>query len=185
MQRVARGSLTGLTPVKAPRDEKVARRRSFRLVAPIALSLALVALIAIFSATRDGDEPPPQRAETTPSPVATPTPKPEKPREPAPARAIRGFYEAAANDDWDRAWALAGPDFRRRFGSQDAMAAQLDSLQKIRFRSLRILERGPDRATVSVETVATHTDRVDRCSGTLLAVRVEGTWRADPLALDC
>ena len=183
-----RGSLTSHQHVKEPRRAKVAPRRSLALPAAVAL-LAAAAVTAVVLITRGGDEDPPQRAETTPaaeeSPVATPTPKARKPREPAPARAVRGFYEAAAEDDWDRAWSLAGPQYRASFGSPEGVQRGLDSLQKIRFRVLRILERGPDRATVSVQTVATHTDRVDRCAGTLLAVKVEGTWRADPLNLDC
>jgi serine/threonine protein kinase len=182
-------SLTGPTPVKEQSGEEVARRRSppprkrsRGPAAALAVALTLVALSAVFLLTRDEEKRP---AKAQASPTATATATPRKPTEPAPARAIRGFYEAAADDDWERAWALAGPQYRTTFKSPEGLQQNLDSLQRIRFRRLRVLERGPDRATISVETVATHTDRTDRCSGTLLAVRVDGTWRADPLSLSC
>ena len=167
-------------------SEKVARRRSRWPAAAAAIALTLVALTAILLSSRDDPADPPQRAEQTetPTPNPTATRQPE-PREPAPARAVRGFYEAAASDDWNRAWALAGPQYRAQYGSPDGVRRGLDSLQRIRFRTLRVVERSGDRATLEIATVATHPDRIDRCSGTLLAVRVDRTWRADPLNLRC
>jgi hypothetical protein len=151
--------------------------------------LALAAVSAVLLITGTDDSPAPQRAETPPTATATATPKPKPkrktPAEPAPARAIRGFYEAAARDDWERAWELAGPQYRSSFKSPEGLQRGLDSLQRIRFRTLRVVARSGDRATVEVATTATHADRVDRCAGTLLAVRVEGQWRADPLSLVC
>jgi len=38
---------------------------------------------------------------------------------------------------------------------------------------------------VRVSTVATHTDRVDRCSGTLRTIRSGGRWQVEPAGLSC
>ncbi len=179
------------------RGRGLAEPRRRRGLSPLPVMLALLGIAAvagvlILSSGGDGDRAP-ARAERTPEPTATATAEatptteatPGKRREPAPARAIRGFYEAAAADDFDRAWELAGPQYRQQYGSPDGIASGLGSLQRIRFRRLRVVERTGDQAVVEVATVATHTDRVDRCSGTLRAVKVEGTWRADPLGLTC
>ena len=158
------------------------------------LGLLAVAAVGLVLLLGGGDEQEPKRAqrpeatkaaEPTATATATAEATREPAREPAPAAAVRGFYEAAAADDFDRAWELAGPGFRAIFGSSEGLAQQLGSLQRIRFRRLRVTERSGDSAVVEVATVATHADRVDRCSGTLRAVRVEGEWRVDPLGLNC
>jgi hypothetical protein len=99
---------------------------------------------------------------------------------------VRGFYERAAAQDFDGAWALAGPSFRAAFGnSQAEFERQLSSLQSIEFEELAVSDRTDLSATVTVQTVATHTDRVDRCAGPLLTTRTKDSWVVDPGGVSC
>jgi serine/threonine protein kinase len=166
------------------------RRRSPLPFAVGLLALAAVAAVILVSSGGDGEEPatdegPQASATRTAEPSPEPTEAQEEPADPPPAAAVREFYEAAAADDFDRAWELAGPGFRESFGSQAGLEGTFRTLERIRFRRLEVVDATADRATVRVSTVATHTDRVDRCSGTLLAVKVDGEWRVDPQGLKC
>jgi hypothetical protein len=165
-------------------------RRPRRSRAPL---LALAALVAVAVAlgvllTRDGDDPEPVTAHRSPTPTATTTAEPTEqatpaaPRANARERAVRQFYERAARDDFDGAWALAGPGMRAAFGNSiEQFSRDLGSLQSIEFRQLRA-----DGNLVHVRTVATHTDRVDRCTGTLRTVRgPDGGWQVEPAGLSC
>jgi hypothetical protein len=72
-----------------------------------------------------------------------------------------------------------GNDFERFRGD-------LSSLQRIEFQHVAITERDDASATVEVQTVATHVDRVDRCSGTLRTVRRDGgRWVVEPAGIRC
>jgi hypothetical protein len=70
-------------------------------------------------------------------------------------------------------------------GSRAEFARQLGSLERIEFEQLALEGRSGGTATVRVRTVATHTDRVDRCSGTLRTVRAGGRWQVEPAGLSC
>jgi serine/threonine-protein kinase len=104
-----------------------------------------------------------------------------------PAGAVRAFYKRAARDDFAGAWALAGDGMRAAFGNDEArLAADLGSLESIRFTTLAEEATTAAGTRVRVATVARHTDRTDRCSGALLAVP-DGTggFRVDPAGLSC
>ncbi len=135
-----------------------------------------------------GDE---ATAEATPAPsgtatgtgtAATATPPGRSPR-----AAVRGFYELAAADDFVGAWALAGPQMQAAFGnSLSAFEADLGSLERITFEELAVGDRTATSATVTVRTVAEHTDGTDRCSGPLRATKAaDGVWRVDPAGISC
>jgi hypothetical protein len=101
--------------------------------------------------------------------------------------AVRAFYTRAAAGDFAGAWALAGPRMRAAFGNSVAtFERDLSSLRRVTFRRLAIASRSSGRATVTVETVALHTNRTDHCTGTLAAVQdAGGRWLVEPAGLQC
>ena len=171
------------------------RRRPGRLLAPLALLAAAAAVVAVLLLARDPG--PEEQAATTPEPTREPsaeaTREPTREAEPAatpralsPAATVRAFYERAAEDDFTGAWRLAGPGMRAVYGGSRAeFARQLGSLERIEFEELAVEARSGATATVRVRTVATHTDRVDRCAGTLRTVRSSGRWQVEPAGLSC
>jgi eukaryotic-like serine/threonine-protein kinase len=186
------------------------RRRgpTARLLVPLALAAFVAAVIAVLLLARDtGND---QRADTPaatreataeateeataeasrePTSEATPTAEPEPaatPRALSPTATVRAFYERAAADDFAGAWRLAGPGMRAVYGgSRSEFERQLGSLERIKFSELSLQDRAGGTATVRVSTVATHTDRVDRCIGTLRTVRSGARWRVEPAGLSC
>jgi hypothetical protein len=171
------------------------RRRTGRLLAVLALVAAAAAVVAVLALARDTG--PGERASSTPEP--TPEATTEATREPTeqpapaatpralgPAGSVRAFYERAAEDDFAGAWRLAGPRMRAVYGDSRAeFERQLGSLERIEFPELALEARSGSTATVRVRTVATHTDRVDRCAGTLQATRSGGRWLVEPAGLSC
>jgi hypothetical protein len=106
------------------------------------------------------------------------------------ARAIyewRAFYQRAASGHYRAAWRLAGPAMRAAFGDRfDQFQAQLSSLRDIQFKRVTLLSRTASTATLEIETIATHTNRVDHCTGTLRTVHSDdGRWLVDPAGLQC
>jgi Protein kinase domain len=103
-----------------------------------------------------------------------------------PAATVKSFYELAAADDYDGAWALAGPAFRQQLGGFDAFRRTMSTLESVEFRRNETSAESGDTATVSIETVARHTNRVDRCRGTLgLARGAGGGWLIDAANVTC
>jgi hypothetical protein len=128
-------------------------------------------------------------AEATREPTREPTEEATPaatPRALGPAATVRAFYERAAEDDFAGAWRLAGPRMRAVYGNSEAeFERQLGSLERIEFPELALEARSGSTATVRVRTVATHTDRVDRCAGTLQTTRSGGRWQVEPAGLSC
>ena len=171
------------------------RRRRGRLIAVLALVAAAAAVVAVLVLA--GDTSPGEQAAGTPEPTreatAEPTREPTEEATPAPtpralgpAATVRAFYERAARDDFAGAWRLAGPRMRAVYGGSRAeFERQLGSLERIEFPELALQARSGSTATVRVRTVATHTDRVDRCAGTLQATRAGARWLVEPAGLSC
>jgi hypothetical protein len=110
----------------------------------------------------------------------------------APARlsateTVRAFYRRAAAGEYARAWSLAGPRMRQAFGnSLQRFRRDLSSLQRVRFERVTIVSRDAAGATVDIRSVATHVNRVDRCTGTLRALhRPAGGWLVEPAGVRC
>jgi eukaryotic-like serine/threonine-protein kinase len=104
---------------------------------------------------------------------------------PGPADAVTAFYQRAAADDFNGAWALAGPAFRRQLGGYDSFRAGMQSLESIRFEQAQRVETAGS-AQIAIRTVATHTDGVDRCRGTLnLIGDGRGGWLIDRAQIAC
>jgi len=171
------------------------RRRPAKMLAVLALVIAAAAVVAVLALARDttpdgqaSSTPEPARkgtAEPTGEPTEEATPVPT-PRALGPAATVRAFYERAAKDDFTGAWRLAGPRMRAVYGGSRAeFERQLGSLERIEFPELALQARSGSTATVRVRTVATHTDRVDRCTGTLQATRSGSRWLVEPAGLSC
>ena len=163
-----------------------------RLAAGLALAAVAAALVVLAITALGGDGE--QRAESpdpTPTPTATQTATPTATAEPraagdSPRSAVRAFYELAARDDFEGAWALAGPAMRAAFGDDiGQFRAELDSLESIDFARLEVVDRGADDVTVAVQTTARHTDRTDSCRGNLRAVRAGDGWQVEPAGVTC
>ena len=76
---------------------------------------------------------------------------------------------------------------RRAFGdSLQRFSRDLASLQRIGFQRVAIVGRDEAGVTVDIRSVATHANRVDRCSGTLRAIRHRnGSWLVEPAGIRC
>jgi hypothetical protein len=100
---------------------------------------------------------------------------------------VRAFYRRAAADDYRAAWKLAGPGMRRAYGdSFERFRSDLSSLRRVEFERVAVKERDDASVTVDIRSVATHDDRVDRCSGTLRTVRDDaGHWVVEPAGIQC
>jgi hypothetical protein len=129
--------------------------------------------------------PAPAQASASPSATATATPAPARPL--TATATVRAFYRRAAARDYRAAWQLAGPAMRLAFNnSYERFRTDLSSLRHIEFKRVAIVDRSDISATVQIETIATHTDRVDHCTGTLHTVRDRrGRWLVDPAGVRC
>jgi hypothetical protein len=71
-------------------------------------------------------------------------------------------------------------------GSFDRFRGDLSSLRRIEFQRVAIAQRDDASVTVTIQTVATHDDRVDHCAGTLRTVRGDGgRWVVEPAGVRC
>jgi len=76
---------------------------------------------------------------------------------------------------------------RHAFGNSfDHFRTDLASLRHIEFERVQIVDRSHTSATLQIETIATHTERVDHCTGTLRTVRdQDGRWLVEPAGVRC
>jgi hypothetical protein len=76
---------------------------------------------------------------------------------------------------------------RQAFGnSLQRFSRDLSSLQRIRFEHVTIVARDQAGVVVDIQSVATHVNRVDRCTGTLRAIRRHGGgWLVEPAGVRC
>jgi hypothetical protein len=125
------------------------------------------------------------RTGATPTTSASAPPAAADPS--TPDGAVRAFYGRAIEDDFDGAWALAGPGVRSQFaGSIGTLEGTLGTLRSISFPRLEVTDRTATTATVALRSVARHTDRVDRCAGTIATAREAGEeWRLVRLGVSC
>jgi serine/threonine protein kinase len=174
-----------------PRPPRHAPRRRARLLAFAALAVAAAAVVAILATTlADHPAAPSARGEHatptgTPPRTATPGSVPE--RELSPTATVRAFYSRAAAGDLAAAWKLAGPSMRGAYdNSFTRFRRELSSLRRIEFQRLAVIGRDSRSVTLDIQTVATHTDRVDRCTGTVRTIRGDGgRWVIEPAGVQC
>jgi hypothetical protein len=117
----------------------------------------------------------------------TAKPKPAAAAQPAPSRVTKAFYERAADDDYAGAWKLAGPGFRQQLNGYDAFRSQFSTLRSVRFDRLKTTSETGNRATVAISTQATHTNRVDHCTGDVSLQRSAASqpWLIERIGVDC
>ena len=184
-----------LARVLPPPPARTERRSRTPLIALAALLLVGLLALAIVLGS-GGDAPDGQTARETPVPEKTGEPTPEATAtatatatadgdDAAPAAAVRAFYETAARDEFEAAFALAGPGLQAQFGSVGGLEGTLGTLESIEFSRLEVVEQKGSTARVAIATVATHSDRVERCAGTASMVRVRGRWRLDSPGVRC
>ena len=181
---------------RSPRPTSPARRLGARLLAMGVLAAGLAAVLVLV-VVDPGDEPaPPRSAPSRPQAAPTREPAPTA-RSPAAAptasrtlsatATVRAFYRRAAHGDHAAAWRLAGPGMRAAFGNSfERFRTELSSLRRVEFERVAVAVRTGGAVTVEIQTVATHDDRVDRCSGTLRTVRGDGgRWLVEPAGVRC
>jgi serine/threonine protein kinase len=163
----------------SPPTSQRSRKARWAVPALLAVVLALVVVMAALFAG-GGSEEAPSSPEPGSSGSATEEKQAPEPMSPAAAeRAVQSFYERAAAGDYEGAEALTTPALISQIGGFD----QFDTLESIRFEQLEGSVSG-ENAEVSISTVATHTDRVDDCSGSAVLV-FDDKWLLDRLAVDC
>jgi hypothetical protein len=96
----------------------------------------------------------------------------------SPEAAVNDFYSAAARHDYAGAWAMATPRGQRVLGGYAGFARGQSTLRSISFPTLTSTTSG-DSATVRLRSQAVHTNRIDRCRGSVDLVRSGGTWKLD------
>jgi serine/threonine protein kinase, bacterial len=182
----------------APRARRRSRSPVALLVAAAALALAAVAAIVI--ATTSGGDPDrhastTRRSTTADARTGTTTSNASgsgagraatTAAAASPTAAVEGFYERAAAHRYDDAWALAAPSLRAQLGGFDAFRRQFADVRSIVFQRAATVARSASAATVALTTTATHTDRVDHCTGTAqTAPGADGGWVMTHIAVSC
>lgn len=127
-------------------------------------------------------EPATGTAQSTSDAAAEPS-QPAGLTEDAAAQTVEEVYTSAAADDYEASYALLSQNFRESTaGSQANWAGTFSTVQDISF------VEGPTTATVSgstatVEgvTIARHTDRTERNTGTWTLVNEGGRWKLDDI----
>ena len=98
---------------------------------------------------------------------------------------MRDFYTRAANDDYQAAWALLSPQGQALFGSYGRFRGTFRTLEGITLTRAQAASTSGSTSSVAIATVATHTNRIDRCTGTVRTVRGGAGWLIDGLSVGC
>jgi len=131
---------------------------------------------------------PQEQSEEQPSPQPEEQPEPQADEGAAGAtgaspeaaeETVREFYDSAAAGDYDTTASLMTDEYRASTFPGNSIENTFDTLESIEYVEGPSAEVNGETATVYLSTVATHTDRVDRPSGTLTLVLVDGEWRID------
>jgi hypothetical protein len=195
-RRFVRPPEPAAAPVTAERGSPRTRARVLALAALAAGVLTAVLVVVLLThgqprtpvAGTHRDAPrAPARVQASASPSATATATSAPPRPLSAAATVRAFYRRAAAHEYRAAWRLAGPAMRLAFGNSfDRFRTDLSSLRHIEFKQVEIVSRTDSDATLRIETIATHADRVDHCTGTLRTVRGGGgRWLVEPAGVRC
>lgn len=194
----------------APAPARTSRRRGLAWVVPAALLLVVVVAIVALASVGGEGEPGAEGEAPEAAPPAAEAPEPAPGGEGSgaagnggaeapgaaggggaeapstPADTVVAFYERAAAGDYDAAWELAGPSFRQQLGGFGSFTEGQSTLESIEFERADTVSEGSGSAQVAIETVATHSDGVDQCEGTLTLVPGEGApWVIDGASITC
>jgi serine/threonine protein kinase len=179
---------------------KERKRLELPLIAAVLGVLALLAIVLITAGGGDDDPSPSsdreQAERVAPSEESrseesgggsqeqkqTPAaPAPEGGSTPAagtPSAAVNDFYQRAARGDYEGAFAMATPRAQQKLGGLSSFSAGQSTLESISFPKLKHNQNG-DKATVDLQSRAVHTNRVDRCKGSIDLVQEGGAWKLD------
>ncbi len=97
----------------------------------------------------------------------------------AAAQVVQDYYTAAADGDYDQAWNFLSTGYQQQLAPQAAYMSQFDTLNSVEFVEGPTPEVSGETATVTGGTVATHTDRVDRTTGTWTLTNENDEWKID------
>jgi serine/threonine protein kinase len=175
------------------------RRPAIVLLGAAALAAAAIAAVLIASSgggsdSKTGDASTPKRSTSSTSAKSTSSSAtsstqaaaPSSATPTSPAAAVRAFYGRAAAHRYDDAWELAAPGLRTQLGGFDAFQRQFSTVKSIVFSRAQAVKQSEDAATVALTTTATHTDRVDHCTGTAdTAPAFGGGWIVTHLNVSC
>jgi hypothetical protein len=97
-----------------------------------------------------------------------------------PQSAVSSFYRSSI-DDPQGAYRKMGSDNLHNQLSEADFAAQESTLVSIDFPQLEVTDQTPSSATVRFRSIARHTTKTDRCSGTIDVVKGSSGWLVDQL----
>jgi hypothetical protein len=118
--------------------------------------------------------------------TTTPAAAPSSGTPTTPAAAVRAFYGRAAAHNYESAWALAAPSLRSQLQGYGAFQRQFSTVRSIVFGRVQTVRQTDSAATVAFTTTATHTDHVDRCTGTAeTAPGSGGGWVVTHISPSC
>ncbi len=185
------------TPPAPPQLERRRARRAWLAPAAVVVLLALVAVAAIVASGGSegeqasdgggaGQTQSPEEGNDRPRSDGASAQRGAPTTALAPAQTVTSFYERAAAGDYAGAWALAGPGFREQIGTFEGFRREQGGLEKIEFEQAEVVSPAGESPEVAIRTVATHTDGVDRCRGTLsLARGGPSGWLIDRASIAC
>jgi serine/threonine-protein kinase len=102
----------------------------------------------------------------------------------AAAQTVQEFYTSAAENDYDRSADLLSNAYRQStWYSRGIFEGTFDTLDSIEFTQGPVAQVNGNTATVSFSTIAYHTDRIDRRTGTATLVLENGEWKIDSIAV--
>jgi serine/threonine protein kinase len=187
-------------PTAPPAPPLHQRRRPVWILPVVVAALAALVVIAALSSGGGSDKPGPTTStdkaaggarsqSSTPSEApsggansqgaaANPAPAPAA----TPEAALQAFYTRAANDRFDDAWSLASPRLRQQLGGYDSFKGTFSTLESIEISKVKAKGKS---GKVSFESVATHTDHVDRCKGSADTVKSSESWLLDHIEVNC
>lgn len=127
-------------------------------------------------------QPPPE--ETTPPEQTTQPEQPDRLSEEAAAQTVTQFYTAAADGDYGTTGNLLSSGYRASTFPNDATFQNtFDTLERIEFTEGPTPQVDGNTATVSFSTIAYHTDRTDRRTGTATLIQENGEWKIDNISV--
>jgi serine/threonine protein kinase len=97
-----------------------------------------------------------------------------------PTGVVASFYKTSI-DDPNAAWAMGTDNLHNQLGSEQSFAGQESTLESIDFPQLKITDQTGDSATVQFRSIARHTNKTDRCHGTIDTVKGSDGWLVDQL----
>ncbi|HEX2097547.1 MAG TPA: protein kinase, partial [Rubrobacteraceae bacterium] len=179
--------------------EQGRRRRGPAILASAALLMVVLGVAAAFAALGGGEDPDLTQASQEESvKQVTPSAEGEEPistqkqgtqgnatgdqggsgAEAAVVQAVKDFYTYAADLNYDASSALLTKgQLASTFPTRDRFAGTFNTLRSVSFADEPQVEVSGNTATVTGTTVARHTDRTERNSGTWTLVNEDGGWR--------